>query len=48
MFKVQRTFGLSSALRADAVKAWRSPRSIQTTAVRERFALAQGDDKQKA
>ena len=34
--------------RAGGVKALGPPRSIQTTAVRERFALAQGDDTQKA
>jgi hypothetical protein len=48
MFKVQRAFGSSFVLRAGGVKALRSPRSIQTTAARERFALAQRDDKQKA
>jgi hypothetical protein len=48
MFKVQRAFGSSFALRAGGVKALRRARSIQTTAVRERFALAQGDDTQKA
>jgi hypothetical protein len=48
MFKVQRAFGLSFALRAGGVKALGPPRSIQTTAVLERFALAQDDDKQKA
>jgi hypothetical protein len=48
MFKVQRTFGSSFALRAGAVKALGLLRSIQTTADRERFALAQDDDTQKA
>jgi hypothetical protein len=48
MFNVQRAFGSSFALRAGGVKALRPSRSIQTTAARERFALAQGDDTQKA
>jgi hypothetical protein len=47
MFKVQRAFGSSFALRAGEAKAWRPHQSIQTTVVRERFALAQGDDTQK-
>src|SRR4029077_20627749 len=47
MFNVQRAFGSSFALRVGEVKALRPPRSIQTTAVRERFALVQGDHRQK-
>jgi hypothetical protein len=48
MFNVQRAFGSSFALRAGEAKALGPRRSIQTTAVLERFALAQDDDKQKA
>jgi hypothetical protein len=47
MFNVQRAFGSSFALRAGGVKALRPSQSMQTTAVRERFAVAQGDGTQK-